>query len=512
MSVNNLAGHLQWLLTEKPFLPPPSLPYDAQSIHPNPIQSQGASIPRPAPLTGHSMPLLNAQRTLVDTDVRTSCPLPRSSTKAATPHRELKIQTHPVISPVKDIHADPASPPKPRLLPPPRPTTLTTQNDFELIDLTSESRAPRASEPSDEQIQDEFSRASSIFEDMHSVESLSQLEETDSEERDRETGNEAEYMDDTDDADMLEAANGANNEVVIPSTYTSTRRPALKETSGNACPAISPAQKQKVDNPARRELDSKPWGPEVSWLTSAQHIRSERSKFRSMRAIVHAILLTHHLQVRDVMFHRFKMRGFRPNQLEAINATLSGQDVFVLMPTGGGKSLCYQLPAIIKSAPTKGVTIVVSPLISLMEDQVTALAAKGINAVVCNSDTKTDKKREIYQNLRLARDPDLIELIYVTPELLGVSGVMTDVLGSLHARRRLARIVIDEAHCVSQWGHDFRPDYTQLGALRDKYQGESNSNHLTCSSMSMLLSGILKHKQPQGTHTSTRDCSLEHLG
>lgn len=171
--------------------------------------------------------------------------------------------------------------------------------------------------------------------------------------------------------------------------------------------------------------------------------------------------------LRDV----FGLRGFRPNQLEAINATLSGKDTFVLMPTGGGKSLCYQLPAILKSGKTRGVTIVISPLLSLMEDQVSHLRELDVQALLINSESSHEEKNLIFDALKEDRVEQFIHLLYVTPEMLNKSPSVINALESLHARNRLARLVIDEAHCVSQWGHDFRPDYKQLGEVRKRFPG-----------------------------------------
>jgi bloom syndrome protein len=171
--------------------------------------------------------------------------------------------------------------------------------------------------------------------------------------------------------------------------------------------------------------------------------------------------------LRDV----FGLRGFRPNQLEAINATLSGKDTFVLMPTGGGKSLCYQLPALLTSGKTRGVTIVISPLLSLMEDQVSHLRRLDVQAFLINSDSSMDERSMIISALNENRVEEFIQLLYVTPEMLSKSGAITNAFARLHSRGRLARIVIDEAHCVSQWGHDFRPDYKQLGEVRKQFPG-----------------------------------------
>ncbi|OLL25394.1 ATP-dependent DNA helicase hus2/rqh1 [Neolecta irregularis DAH-3] len=163
----------------------------------------------------------------------------------------------------------------------------------------------------------------------------------------------------------------------------------------------------------------------------------------------------------------FHLQGFRQNQLDAINTTLSGEDLFVLMPTGGGKSLCYQLPSIIDSGRTRGVTIVISPLISLMQDQVEHLLDLNIPALVINGDLSAEQRRGAYDSLK--QSDVKIKLLYVTPEMLSKSNQMQNLMDNFNRRGLLARIVIDEAHCVSQWGHDFRPDYKILGNLKEKF-------------------------------------------
>lgn len=178
-------------------------------------------------------------------------------------------------------------------------------------------------------------------------------------------------------------------------------------------------------------------------------------------------------EVRAALLRKFQLRGFRLGQLDAINATLAGEHCFVLMPTGGGKSLCYQLPSVIRSGKTCGVSIVVSPLLSLMEDQVqSAMTRFGVQACLINGQTPSDEKKVIMDYLEKENDPGkFIQLLYVTPEMLNKNQRMISAFQRLYNKGHLARIVIDEAHCVSQWGHDFRPDYKALGDVVRQFPG-----------------------------------------
>ncbi|KHJ78671.1 DEAD/DEAH box helicase, partial [Oesophagostomum dentatum] len=172
-------------------------------------------------------------------------------------------------------------------------------------------------------------------------------------------------------------------------------------------------------------------------------------------------------QLRDEMYRtlkeKFGFNSFRHRQKTAITAILLGHDAFVLMPTGAGKSLCYQLPAVMSN----GVTVVVSPLKSLIEDQRTKMRDLAISCEALTSDLSDSDQSIIYN--RLMSSPPDIKLLYVTPEKISASGRLASVFASLHRRNFLSRFVIDEAHCVSQWGHDFRPDYTKLQSLRRDY-------------------------------------------
>jgi len=153
----------------------------------------------------------------------------------------------------------------------------------------------------------------------------------------------------------------------------------------------------------------------------------------------------------------FGYEQFRGQQQAIIDCLLAGQDALVLMPTGGGKSLCYQLPALLRD----GLALVVSPLIALMADQIAALSELGISAVALNSTQSADEQREIAKRLR----EGTIKLLYLAPERL-VQPRMLSFLQTLD----IALIAIDEAHCVSQWGHDFRPEYLQLGQLAEHFK------------------------------------------
>jgi ATP-dependent DNA helicase RecQ len=155
--------------------------------------------------------------------------------------------------------------------------------------------------------------------------------------------------------------------------------------------------------------------------------------------------------------------SFRPLQREAMDAILSGRDSMVVLPTGGGKSLCFQAPAVIRP----GLALVVSPLISLMKDQVDTLVGNGVSAACYNSSLASDQKASVVSGLREGR----FRLLYVSPErLVGEGGQgFLNLLGKC----QVSFVAIDEAHCISQWGHDFRPEYRQLGRLRDLLPGIS---------------------------------------
>jgi ATP-dependent DNA helicase RecQ len=155
--------------------------------------------------------------------------------------------------------------------------------------------------------------------------------------------------------------------------------------------------------------------------------------------------------------------SFRPLQREAMDAILAGRDSVVVLPTGGGKSLCFQAPALVRD----GLALVVSPLISLMKDQVDTLVGNGVPAALLNSTLSSDERRQVTEGVRAGR----YRLLYVSPErLVGEGG---ETFRAWLSRCHVSFIAIDEAHCISQWGHDFRPEYRQLALLRSQFPDAS---------------------------------------
>lgn len=166
--------------------------------------------------------------------------------------------------------------------------------------------------------------------------------------------------------------------------------------------------------------------------------------------------VTRNINSLAVLKEYFGFDSFRTPQEDIINDVIAGHDVLVLMPTGGGKSLCYQIPALVRP----GIGIVVSPLIALMEDQVTALRLQGIRAAYYNSALTSDEAKNVLNQLH----QDELDLLYIAPERL-ISTSFLERLKECH----IGLFAIDEAHCISQWGHDFRPEYSALGILKNEF-------------------------------------------
>ena len=161
------------------------------------------------------------------------------------------------------------------------------------------------------------------------------------------------------------------------------------------------------------------------------------------------------MDIFGILRQYFGYSSFRQNQEEIIRHVIAGNDALVLMPTGGGKSICYQIPAL----ALPGITIVISPLISLMKDQVETLRSNGIEAEALNSGNDPTLDTVIRRKCLAGQ----IKLLYISPEKLLAE------MDYFMQHLQISLFAIDEAHCISQWGHDFRPEYTQLGVLREKF-------------------------------------------
>lgn len=216
-----------------------------------------------------------------------------------------------------------------------------------------------------------------------------------------------------------------------------SRKNALLQQLEEACDAAQPSSSSSVADPVmtyEQEIqlyDSTdfPWSREVE-----QHLKDS-----------------------------FHLSKFRPLQLRAINLTLSGRDLFLVMPTGRGKSLCYQLPAVC----SKGLTLVVTPLVSLMEDQIMYLKSMDVSAVMLNRSSSKEHVKTVMTGMTDPKAP--FKLLYVTPEKIAKSKLLMSRLERAYKANLLSRIAVDEVHCCSQWGHDFRPDYKLLGILKRQF-------------------------------------------
>ena len=194
----------------------------------------------------------------------------------------------------------------------------------------------------------------------------------------------------------------------------------------------------------------------------------------------------------DVLRKVFGFDGFRGQQAEIIDRTIEQKHSLVIMPTGGGKSLCYQVPALcLAQSPAESVsskklakplTLVLSPLIALMKDQVDALVARNVDATFINSSLTGKERRERYQGIR----EDRYEILYVTPERFRKADFCREL-----SKRTVQLLAVDEAHCISQWGHDFRPDYTRVGEIRSEL-GNPTTLGLTATATREVQEDIIR--------------------
>ncbi|MBC5763852.1 DNA helicase RecQ [Ramlibacter albus] len=197
------------------------------------------------------------------------------------------------------------------------------------------------------------------------------------------------------------------------------------------------------------------------------------------------------LPPQSILSEVFGYAAFRGPQADIIDHVIGGGDALVLMPTGGGKSLCYQIPAIARQRAGKGITVVVSPLIALMHDQVGALHEAGVEAAFLNSTLSGEEANAVEKKLLRGE----ITLLYAAPERITTPRFLAQ-LDSLHERGQLALFAIDEAHCVSQWGHDFRPEYRALAVLHERFAGVPRIA-LTATADALTREDIVQHLQLQ---------------
>uniref|UniRef100_A0A8P4G163 ATP-dependent DNA helicase n=1 Tax=Dicentrarchus labrax TaxID=13489 RepID=A0A8P4G163_DICLA len=215
-------------------------------------------------------------------------------------------------------------------------------------------------------------------------------------------------------------------------TELTTRKNALLQELEEACDAAQPSSSSSSSSSKSSRADAVmnfPWSKEVE-----QHLKDS-----------------------------FHLSKFRPLQLRAVNLTLSGKDLFLVMPTGRGKSLCYQLPAVC----SKGFTLVVTPLVSLMEDQIMYLKSIDVSAVMLNASSSKEHAKTVMAGMTDPKSP--FKLVYVTPEKIAKSKLLMSRLEKAYNANLLSHIAVDEVHCCSQWGHDFRPDYKLLGILKRQF-------------------------------------------
>ncbi len=216
----------------------------------------------------------------------------------------------------------------------------------------------------------------------------------------------------------------------------------------------------------------------------------------------------------EILRRRFGYENFRSTQQKIIDRTLAGGNSLVIMPTGGGKSLCFQIPALIYAQDFAGkssrerhsirppLTLVLSPLIALMKDQVDALQAKGIEATFVNSSLDRDERNRRYQQIA----DGLYTLLYVTPERF-----RKEEFVAILRERDVKLLAVDEAHCISEWGHDFRPDYTRVGEFRREL-GNPTTIALTATATPDVQLDILRQLGIASFGASLEECQLFHEG
>ncbi|XP_051247652.1 ATP-dependent DNA helicase Q1 isoform X2 [Dicentrarchus labrax] len=226
-------------------------------------------------------------------------------------------------------------------------------------------------------------------------------------------------------------------------TELTTRKNALLQELEEACDAAQPSSSSSSSSSKSSRADAVMSKQEMQRFDSTDFPWSK--------------------EVEQHLKDSFHLSKFRPLQLRAVNLTLSGKDLFLVMPTGRGKSLCYQLPAVC----SKGFTLVVTPLVSLMEDQIMYLKSIDVSAVMLNASSSKEHAKTVMAGMTDPKSP--FKLVYVTPEKIAKSKLLMSRLEKAYNANLLSHIAVDEVHCCSQWGHDFRPDYKLLGILKRQF-------------------------------------------